>query len=96
LLAVRPQLTPAEYFWRALILVSVALIPVLVWFLFDVILIVVGAILIAVLLRLVAEPFMRWGKLPETIALIVAGILVIAVVAGAGYPQSRSLIQRIE
>jgi predicted PurR-regulated permease PerM len=38
-----------------------------------------------VLLRLVAEPFMRWGKLPETIALIVAGILVIAVVAGAGY-----------
>jgi predicted PurR-regulated permease PerM len=83
--SVRPQLTPAEYFWRALILVSVALIPVLVWFLFDVILIVVGAILIAVLLRLVAEPFMRWGKLPETIALIVAGILVIAVVAGAGY-----------
>lgn len=83
--SVRPQLTPAEYFWRALILVSVALIPVLVWFLFDVILIVVGAILTAVLLRLVAEPFMRWGKLPETIALIVAGILVIAVVAGAGY-----------
>jgi hypothetical protein len=41
------QLTPAEFFWRALILVSVALIPVLIWFLFDVILIVVGAILIA-------------------------------------------------
>ena len=39
----------------------------------------------AVLLRLVAEPFMRWGELPETIALLVAGILVIAVVAGAGY-----------
>jgi predicted PurR-regulated permease PerM len=83
--SVRPQLTPAEFFWRALILVSVALIPVLIWFLFDVILIVVGAILIAILLRLVAEPFMRWGKLPETIALLVAGVLVIAVVAGAGY-----------
>src|SRR6516225_8764915 len=36
-----------DFFWRALILVSVALIPVLIWFLFDVILIVVGAILIA-------------------------------------------------
>jgi predicted PurR-regulated permease PerM len=82
---VRPQLTPAEFFWRAVILVSVALIPVLIWFLFDVILIVTGAILIAVLLRLVAEPFMRWGKLPEPLALIAAGILVVAVVAGAGY-----------
>jgi predicted PurR-regulated permease PerM len=82
---VRPRLTTAEFFWRAVILVSVALIPVLIWFLFDVILIVIGAVLVAVLLRLVAEPFMRWGKLPEAIALIVAGVLVVAVVAGAGY-----------
>jgi predicted PurR-regulated permease PerM len=81
----RPRLTTAKFFWRAVILVSVALIPVLIWFLFDVILIVVGAILIAVLLRLVAEPFMRWGKLPEAIALTVAGVLVVAVVGGAGY-----------
>jgi predicted PurR-regulated permease PerM len=83
--SVRPQLTPAKFFWRAVIFVSVALIPVLIWFFFDVILIVIGAILIAVLLRLVAEPFMRWGKLPEPLALIAAGILVVAVVAGAGY-----------
>lgn len=83
--SVRPRLTPAEFFWRAVILVSVALIPVLIWFLFDVILIVTGAILVAVLLHLVAEPFMRWCKLPEAVALIVAGILVVAVVAGAGY-----------
>lgn len=83
--SVRPRLTPAEFFWRAVILVSVALIPVLIWFLFDVILIVTGAILVAVLLHLVAEPFMRWCKLPEALALIVAGILVVAVVAGAGY-----------
>jgi len=63
-------MTTAEFFWRAVIFISVALVPVLIWFLFDVILIVVGAILIAVLLRLVAEPFMRWGKLPQTVALI--------------------------
>jgi predicted PurR-regulated permease PerM len=82
---VRSRLTPAEFFWRAVIFVSVALIPVLIWFLFDVILIITGAILIAVLVRLVAEPFIRWCKLPESVALIVAGILVVAVVAGAGY-----------
>jgi predicted PurR-regulated permease PerM len=82
---VRSRLTPAEFFWRAVIFVSVALIPVLIWFLFDVILIITGAILIAVLVRLVAEPFIRWCKLPESVGLIVAGILVVAVVAGAGY-----------
>ena len=81
----RPRLTTAEFFWRVVIFVSVALVPVLIWFLFDVILIVIGAILIAVLLRLVAEPFVRWGKLPEPLALIAAGIVVVAVVAGAGY-----------
>ena len=78
-------MTTAEFFWRAVIFISVALVPVLIWFLFDVILIVVGAILIAVLLRLVAEPFMRWGKLPQTVALILSGVFTIAVVAGAGY-----------
>jgi len=78
-------MTTAEFFWRAVIFISAALIPVLIWLLFDVILIVVGAILIAVLLRLVAEPFTRWGKLPEPIALILSGVLIIAFVAGAGY-----------
>ena len=42
----RARMTTAEFFWRAVIFISVALIPVLIWFLFDVILIVVGAILI--------------------------------------------------
>jgi predicted PurR-regulated permease PerM len=81
----RPQLTTAEFFTRTVIVVLVALIPVLVWFLFDVILIVIGAVLIAVLLRLTAEPFTRWAKFPETIALVCAGLITVAVVAGAGY-----------
>jgi predicted PurR-regulated permease PerM len=81
----QPRLTTAEFFWRTVIFISVALVPVLIWFLFDVILIVVGAIVIAVLLRLVAEPFMRWGKLPEPIALILSGIFTIGVVGSAAY-----------
>jgi predicted PurR-regulated permease PerM len=78
-------MTTTEFFWRTVIFISVALVPILIWFLFDVILIVVGAILIAVLLRLVAEPFIRWGKLPEPVALILSGAFTIAVVGGAGY-----------
>lgn len=78
-------MTTAEFFKRTVIVLSVALVPVLVWFLFDVILIVVGAVLIAVLLHLVSEPFIRWCRLPQSVALILSGILIIGAVAGAGY-----------
>jgi hypothetical protein len=45
-------MTTVEFFTRVVIVVLVALVPVLIWFLFDVILIAIGAILVAVLLRL--------------------------------------------
>jgi predicted PurR-regulated permease PerM len=38
-----------------------------------------------VLLRLIAEPFTRWAKLPQSVALILSGLLTAAVVGGAGY-----------
>ncbi|MGC2078493.1 MAG: AI-2E family transporter, partial [Xanthobacteraceae bacterium] len=76
-------MTTAEFFKRTVIVLCVALVPVLIWFLFDVILIAVGAILIGVLLHLVAEPLIRWCKLPQSLALVVSGILVIGVVSGA-------------
>jgi hypothetical protein len=78
-------MTTAEFFKRTLIVLCVALVPVLIWFLFDVILITVGAILIAVLLHLVSAPFTRWGKLPQSFALILSGILIIGIVGSAGY-----------
>jgi hypothetical protein len=62
-------LTTIEFFKRAVIVVLVALVPVLGWFLFDVILIVIGAVL--VLLRLVAEPFTRWARFRKSLHLSV-------------------------
>jgi predicted PurR-regulated permease PerM len=76
-------MTTLEFFERVLIVFAIALVPVLIWYLFDVILIFIGAILIAALLRLVAEPFTRWCKLPESIALILSGIIIIVAIAGA-------------
>jgi predicted PurR-regulated permease PerM len=78
-------MTTAEFFKRTVIVLCVALVPLLIWFLFDVILIAVGAILIGVLLHLVAEPLIRWCKLPESVALVVSGILIVGVVGGAAY-----------
>jgi predicted PurR-regulated permease PerM len=75
----------AELFKRAAIFVAVALVPLLVWLLFNVILIAVGAVLIAILLTLVAEPLTRWLKFPRAIALAISGVIIISIVGAAGY-----------
>ena len=69
----------------ALLVVAVDLIPFLIWYLFDVILIIFGAVILAMLLRLGAQPFMRWLSLPEALALLVSGLLVLFVIGGTGY-----------
>ena len=69
----------------ALLVVAVAIIPLLIWYLFDVILIVFGAIILAMLLRLGAQPFMRWLSVPEPLALLVSGLLVLFIIGGTGY-----------
>lgn len=78
-------MTTAEFVKRTFIVLIIALIPVLIWFMFDVILILIGAILIAVLLRIVAEPFARWGRLPQSISLLLSSLIIAGAVAGAAY-----------
>jgi predicted PurR-regulated permease PerM len=81
----RVRMTTFDFFKRAVIVVLVLLVPLLIWLLFDVVLIIVGAILIAVLLRMTAEPFMRWFKLPEGIALVISGLIIFGVFGGTIY-----------
>ncbi|MGA7384784.1 MAG: AI-2E family transporter, partial [Methylocella sp.] len=75
----------AELLKRTLLVVAVALVPVLIWYLFDVILVAFGAIILAMLLRLGAEPFSRWLALPRSVALVASGLLALAVAGSAGY-----------
>lgn len=74
-----------DFLKRTLIVVAVATIPVVLWYLFGVVLIAFGAIILAMLLRIGAQPLMRYASLPEPVALVVSGLLVLAVIGGAGY-----------
>jgi predicted PurR-regulated permease PerM len=75
----------AEFIKRTFIAVGVALIPVLVWYLFDVVLITMGALLIAELLNLGADPFRRWFNLPRSVSLALSGLIILVVFGGAAY-----------
>jgi predicted PurR-regulated permease PerM len=79
------MMNTAEFTKRTIIVLALALVPVLVWFLFDVVLIIFGAVLLSVVLQLGAEPWRRWLRLPYSIALILSGTMIVAVLAGTVY-----------
>lgn len=79
------QMSYLDFLKRALIIVAVAVVPVLIWYLFGVVLMAFGAVILAMLLRLGAYPLMRWLSLPEPLALLLSGLLILIVIGGTGY-----------
>jgi predicted PurR-regulated permease PerM len=79
------RMSNAMFLNRVLMLTAVAIAAVVIWYLFDVVLIALGALILAILLRLGAEPFMRWLRVPESIALAMSVVLLTVAVGGAGY-----------
>ena len=77
-------MTRAEFCVRVAIFIALALVPLLFWLLFDVVLVLTGAVLVAVLLHIVARP-LRKLRLPTGLALAFAGILLLGVLAGVFY-----------
>lgn len=74
-----------EFLKRTVIVVAVAVIPVVIWYLSGVILMAFGAIILAMLVRLGAQPFMRWLSVPEPLALVISGLVILIVIGGTGY-----------
>jgi predicted PurR-regulated permease PerM len=79
------QLSYLEFLKRTLLVVAVAVVPILIWYLFGVVLLAFGSIILAMLLRLGAHPFMRWLSLPEPIALLLSGFIILLIIVGTGY-----------
>jgi predicted PurR-regulated permease PerM len=78
-------MSTGEFIKRTFIVVGIALIPALIWYLFDVILITMGAMLIAELLNLGSIPTRRWFSLPQSISLALSGLIILGVVGVASY-----------
>jgi hypothetical protein len=79
------QKTYLDFLKKAAIVVAVAVLPFLVWYLFGVVLITIGAIIFAMLVRLGAQPFTRWLSVPEPVALVISGLVIVLIIGGTGY-----------
>jgi len=85
---VPPALPPAAG-WQvvdtALILLAVLALALVIWFAADVLLLLFGAVLVANALRAPTETLAARTGLPEGLALALTAILLLAVLAGAGW-----------
>lgn len=70
---------------RVLIVTSVVVVALLAWHLVDVLLLVFGAVLVAVLLRALADPIGRATRLPDALAVVAATLAMVAVVGLAAW-----------
>jgi predicted PurR-regulated permease PerM len=74
-----------DFVKRTAIVVALAPLPFLAWYLRYFLLVFVGSLLIATLLELVSEPLVRWCRVSEGLALAIAGIAILLVIAGSAY-----------
>jgi predicted PurR-regulated permease PerM len=72
-----------DFIRRIFIAVAIGALAAVVWLLRDVLILAFGAVIVAMLLRLTAEPFLRW--MPRYAAMALSGLLIAAILAGMGY-----------
>jgi predicted PurR-regulated permease PerM len=74
-----------EFVGRVLVVLGLVALALFLWRVADVILLIFGASLVAVLLRAIADPIARHTRLPESVAVGVAVALVLGLLVGAGW-----------
>jgi predicted PurR-regulated permease PerM len=81
---------------RVLFLVGVGLVLLVAWQLIDVMLLVFGAILVAVLLRALGDPIHKLTPLNEGLSLLAAGLLIISLLSAAGWLFGATVAEQVE
>lgn len=88
-------LSPA-FVRRVLFLVGVGVVLLAAWQLLDVLLLAFGAVIVAVVLRSLAEPIEKHTPLGQGLSLAAAGLLIIALFAGAGWLFGATVSAQVE
>ena len=70
---------------RALIAIGLAALAILVWQLRTVIVLLFGAVVMATVVRALADPLSRHLRLPERVAVLIAVLLIVGVIAGVAW-----------
>ncbi|HET7316735.1 MAG TPA: AI-2E family transporter [Sphingomicrobium sp.] len=72
----------SEFVRRALIVIALAAAAYLVWHLRFVLVLLFGAVVVATVIRAIADPFTKHLRFPDALAVLTAVLVILAVVAG--------------
>jgi predicted PurR-regulated permease PerM len=75
----------AEFVRRALIVIGLAALALLLWQLRSVLVLLFGAVVVATIVRAIAEPFSKHLRLPDGIAVLVSVLVLAGVLLGIGW-----------
>ena len=78
-------ISDVQFVRRVLILIGIVALAAALYALSDILLLVFGAILVAVVLRTIARPIRAGTSMGERLALLAAGLGVLIVIGGTGY-----------
>src|SRR3954471_6465632 len=81
-MAAPTRLTLTEYVQRVLATVAVVGLALLLWRWLDVLLLAFGAVIVAVILRALADPIGRYARLNERVSLLVAVLVFLGLLVG--------------
>lgn len=81
----RPRSSLHDFTLRVLIVLALVVLALFLWRVIDVLLLVFGAALVAILLHALADPIQRRTRCPPSVALGIAVVLVLALIGAAGW-----------
>ena len=70
---------------RVLIVIALGALAVVAWMLRSVLLMLFGAVVVATIVRALAEPICRWTRLPNGVAVALAALLIFGLIGGVGW-----------
>jgi predicted PurR-regulated permease PerM len=77
--------TEPTFVRRALIVIGLAALALVLWELRQVIVLLFGAVVVATVIRAIAEPLSKHVRLPDGVAVLTAVLLIVAVIGGVGW-----------
>jgi predicted PurR-regulated permease PerM len=81
----QPNRDDALFIRRALIVIALAAVAWLLWQLRTVLVLLFGAIVMATIVRAVADPLSKHLRLPNVLSMLIAVLLIVGVIGGAGW-----------
>jgi predicted PurR-regulated permease PerM len=91
-----PQSSGSEFVRRALIVIALAAAAFLVWELRYVLVLLFGAVVVATIIRAIADPITKYLRVPESAAMLIAVLLILAAVVGVGWLLGRQISAQTE